>query len=290
MITKAFSLGAAGVLLALFSQETASAQSAPVVINSVPYTITNSGTYILGSDLDYSMGSGAAIFVDFSNVTLDLNHHALRGFNAGTGSQAVGVYVNGRPNVEIKNGSVGGFYKGIVFKARAGFEPRNTSGTVHDMLINYNLFRGIQFDTARACAVKNCQISGTGFDQSGNVIPQYQGPAQTGLVGTTVAELISLSGPNAAGGYAIDSINATGANLVEGNLVSNTTGTGINIGALDLADNNVVVTSGRNYNFQAGSGARNNISGQPGANFNLSVILGVASPLHSTDLGGNVSY
>jgi hypothetical protein len=198
--------------------------------------------------------------------------------------------VNGRADIEIKNGSIGGFYKGVVFKARAGANSRNTSGIVHDMDFTYNLFRAVQFDTATNCAVKNCQISGTGYDSSGNVIPQYKGQQQTGLVGTTVSQLTSLSGPNAAGGYAIDSINATGANIISGNLVSNTTGTGINIGALDIADNNVVVTSGRNYNFQAGSGARNNISGQPGANYNLNVLLGVSSPIHSTDLGGNVSY
>jgi hypothetical protein len=288
MITKAFSVGAAGVLMALILQDAASAQSAPTVINSVPYTITNSGTYILGSDLDFSPAFGNAIFIDIGNVTLDLNKHALRGFNGGTGSQAIGVYVNGRGGVEIKNGSIGGFYKGVVFKARAGANTRNTSGLVDNMVFTYNIFRGVQFDTATNCAVKNCQISGTGYDSSGNVI--LSGPAQTGLVGTTVSQLISLSGPNAAGGYAIDSINATGANIISGNLVSNTTGTGINIGALDIADNNVVVTSGRNYNFQAGSGARNNISGQPGANYNMNVLLGVASPIHSTDLGGNVSY
>lgn len=190
MFNKALSLGAVGALMALMSQETASAQSAPTVISSVPYTITNTGTYVLGTDLDYSLGSGNAIFIDIGNVTLDLNKHALRGFNAGTGSQAVGVYVNGRADIEIKNGSIGGFYKGVVFKARAGANSRNTSGIVHDMDFTYNLFRAVQFDTATNCAVKNCQISGTGYDSSGNVIPQYQGPQQTGLVGTTVSQLI----------------------------------------------------------------------------------------------------
>jgi hypothetical protein len=47
------------------------------IINSVPYTITAPGNYVLGSNLIYSSAAGAAIQIFSSNVTLDLGGHYL---------------------------------------------------------------------------------------------------------------------------------------------------------------------------------------------------------------------
>jgi parallel beta-helix repeat protein len=69
-------------------------------ISSLPYTIDTSGSYYLTSDLN-SADTGITVTVD--NVTLDLMGHTI------TGSGKYGIYMNGRENVEIKNGTVRGF-------------------------------------------------------------------------------------------------------------------------------------------------------------------------------------
>jgi hypothetical protein len=76
-------------------------------ITSVPFTINNPGFYFLGGNLTYN-GSGNAITVNVDDVTLDL-----MGFSLSGTSSAYGIYMDGRSNVEIRNGTVRGFYIGV---------------------------------------------------------------------------------------------------------------------------------------------------------------------------------
>jgi hypothetical protein len=55
----------------------AAASFGQTIINSMPYTITAPGNYVLGSNLIYSSASNAAITIISSNVTLDLGGHFL---------------------------------------------------------------------------------------------------------------------------------------------------------------------------------------------------------------------
>jgi hypothetical protein len=77
------------------------------IINSVPYTISAPGTYVLGSNLTYSSAAGAAITILSSNVTLDLGGHYL--YYPGTPTSNVGVYVHNAGNVIIQNGIIAVF-------------------------------------------------------------------------------------------------------------------------------------------------------------------------------------
>lgn len=76
-----------------------------IPISSLPYTISASGSYYLTGDLS-SIGTGITVGVD--DVTIDLMGHSLIGPGAGSGTN-YGIYVEGRSNVEIRNGTVRGF-------------------------------------------------------------------------------------------------------------------------------------------------------------------------------------
>ncbi len=77
-------------------------------IDSVPYNITQPGYYYLGKNL-----TGDGIKVRSSNVTLDLMGFTI----TGSGSGGYGILITGTSsglkNVEIRNGTVRGFYTGI---------------------------------------------------------------------------------------------------------------------------------------------------------------------------------
>ncbi|MBU4233609.1 MAG: hypothetical protein KKF43_13920 [Proteobacteria bacterium] len=79
-------------------------------ITSVPYTISTPGFYYLSGNLTFSAG-GQAISINADDVTLDLMGFSLT--YSGT-SDAIGIYVQGRKNVEIRNGTVRGFSSGVV--------------------------------------------------------------------------------------------------------------------------------------------------------------------------------
>ena len=76
-----------------------------IPISSVPYTISVSGSYYLTGNLTYT-GPQGAITVTVNNVTIDLMGYTLSGPGSGYN---MGVYMVGRNNVEIRNGTVRAF-------------------------------------------------------------------------------------------------------------------------------------------------------------------------------------
>ena len=75
-------------------------------ISSLPYTISTPGFYYLSKDLSTS---GAGITVNASHVTIDLMGFSL----VGTDKTNTGIYISGKTNVEVRNGTVRFFDKGI---------------------------------------------------------------------------------------------------------------------------------------------------------------------------------
>ena len=78
-------------------------------ITSAPYNITQPGFYYLKGNLNYS-GSNYAIQVNTGDVTLDLMGFSLTGPSAASG---VGIFINYCQNVEVRNGHVKQFNKGL---------------------------------------------------------------------------------------------------------------------------------------------------------------------------------
>lgn len=107
-------------------------------ISSLPFTINQSGSYYLATNLTGVSGQ-SGITISAHNVTLDLGGFEL----AGVPSSASGVTVNGtRTNLVVRNGTIrswGGF----------GFGGANTQGGMyHDLRIFHNTAGGIAVGTA----------------------------------------------------------------------------------------------------------------------------------------------
>lgn len=75
-------------------------------IESLPYVISNPGSYYLARSLQFTAASGDAISITSDNVTLDLNGFTLSS-SAGVTGHAIKVGDN-RNNIAIKNGNVAG--------------------------------------------------------------------------------------------------------------------------------------------------------------------------------------
>jgi hypothetical protein len=83
-------------------------------ITSLPCTITTPGYYYFGGNLSINLtGSNAAITVNADNVTLDLLGFNLTNSQNPSGYDAFGIRMDGRNNVEIRNGTIMGFTEGI---------------------------------------------------------------------------------------------------------------------------------------------------------------------------------
>jgi len=121
-------------------------------INTLPYTISQSGAYILTDDLLYTLGSGTAITITASHVTLDFNDHSIR--CTGHGNNSNGVSVGAVTFVTIKNGIIQDFLRVAIWLGTAsggslhvvenmkisengtGMEVRASSCLIKDNLVN----------------------------------------------------------------------------------------------------------------------------------------------------------
>jgi len=128
------------------------------IIASVPHTIKKPGHYELNSDLTYT-GSGVAITIEASNVTLDLNGYTLQTnspFGGSTGPTAIVIASPGTGahfiNDTIKNGTILAFSTAVTIHGGAF--------TAQDLTLveNYNGF-SLQAD-AEIGLIQNCFIIG----------------------------------------------------------------------------------------------------------------------------------
>jgi hypothetical protein len=132
-------------------------------IYSVPFTISEPGLYYLTKNLAYSATTGAAITVQANDVTIDLMGFVISGPGASSGTNH-GIYMNGRKNVEIRNGTLRGFgYHGVV-------EDGEASGHQH-IVINVRAV-GNGWDGIRLAGyghlVQGCTASENGAYASGS--------------------------------------------------------------------------------------------------------------------------
>jgi parallel beta-helix repeat protein len=88
-------------------------------ITSLPYEITTRGYYTINTNLT---SSEDGIIVKANNVTIDLKGYTIEG--SGTGSYR-GIYMNGRNNVEIRDGTIRNFgLDGINEESSSGHSHR----------------------------------------------------------------------------------------------------------------------------------------------------------------------
>ena len=212
----------------------ASLTHAQTTINSLPYTITAPGTYVLGTSLTYGGSSGSAIQINASNVTVDLNGHYINNA-AGPTTQTSGILATNRANVTIQNGIIVGFSYGIVLNGTT----LNINGLIQNVRLIFSLVGGILLSESRNAVVRNCQISETGYSESGAV----NNPAGIGIVDN----------------------ESMGGNLISNNNISHSTDWGIALGGNDLADNNFIYGAqiGIASGFSPGELKNNTVIGAP---------------------------
>ena len=273
--------------LILATSFTASTQAETIdctAITSLPAVISTQGNFCLTDKLSTSITSGNAIEITVNNVTLDLNENALGGLAGGTATTAVGIYVNQKKNITIKNGVIRGFRTGIQFDDVSPFSA-STGNVIQGILADQNREFGIWM-RGSGNTVKNSQIVNTGgapaapdLNSRGIVMvgpgAKVRGNAVSGTFtnGTGSAFALGIVGSN-ADGILIHSNSVTNESLVTNTrgIVLNNTSTGA------ILRNNDIVNMLIGINFTDGS---------TGKYFN-NLTTGVTTPFSGgTPIGNN---
>jgi hypothetical protein len=142
-----------------------------VPISALPYSISNSGSYYLASNV-VGVASSDGITIAANNVTLDLNGFAVTGVtNSGYGINIAGIDTN----VAVRNGNISGWGNGAI--AVAGFTSQNiafdhlnifedTSQTavyaINALVSDCTIEGGFNGIVAINSYVRNCLVSGSG--------------------------------------------------------------------------------------------------------------------------------
>ena len=214
-------------------------------ITSLPYTIASPGFYYITQDLSISNANGINITAD--NVTLDLMGFSLMG--AGVSSGFHGVYMGGRTNVEIRNGTIRNFgASGIT-----DLGPLARGHRIINMRILNNKLHGIGIDGSghliERCTVIGNENFGIWVNRActviGNISNNNGGIGITGdeggciITGNTcefngshgiAAYSDSIITGNTSYNNALDGIRATNGVTITNNTCSANDGTGIHAG------------------------------------------------------------
>jgi len=223
-------------------------------ISSAPFTITNSGSYYLTTNLIAGSGQNA-IIISTNSVTLDLNGFTLS--SPGSVPIATGVLINsGLRDITICNGHITssvtnngpvfsgtGFGYGIFY---LGTSPVNV--LVSQVTVSGVWYQGINLGSGKTTMVKNCTV---------NVAGNY------GIVAGTVVDCTALTCFNAA----IDAYNVQ-------NCYGTCVGADYGVYAVQSVQNSYGYSSG-NVGLYASQTAENCVgsAGGVGAGLNASTAL-----------------
>ena len=207
-------------------------------ISALPYTITSSGSYYVTADLS---SSGNGIIVNASHVTIDLFGFSLVGPGSGTN---YGIYMNGRTNVEVRNGTIRNFKYGI-------WENSTSDGKKHRIISIRaigNQTHGIWLNGSNGSAyiVKECTLADNGYrglwaGGDGSLILNNIA-MNNGDFGIAVERASTLIG-NIAYGNGSDGINSYYGCTVRNNTSYDNGGNGINTGPNSTVISNSVITN-----------------------------------------------
>ena len=123
----------------------------PIHADDLPMTITESGSYYFTESIEYA-DANTPITIEANDVTVDLMGYTLKGPDSG---YSYGIKLSECSNVEVRNGTVRDFYRGITTYSTGSdhriINIRAVSNTVY----------GIYLATA-GCMVRDCTASGNG--------------------------------------------------------------------------------------------------------------------------------
>jgi chitinase len=216
----------------------------PIV--SLPYTITVSGSYCVQQNLETSLTDGSAITIEADSVVLDLQGFTLDGSGGGAGSQADGIRAEGRSNVTVRNGTVRGFYRGIVLEDGDPY-PAMGGNRVDRVLSEASLYAGI-WAQGRGAQVRRSRVNGTGgLNGAADVVGIFAGGPGARVLGNEVTDTRAAEGGR---GSSVWLSGGDGA-VVQGNRISNGGGSGMT--AIDIAGSlDVLVVENRMTGTESG--------------------------------------
>lgn len=190
-------------------------------ISSLPYTITQSGSYYITGNLT---AAGTGITVNADNVTIDLMGYRIIGPGTGTN---YGIHANGYSNVEVRNGTLTNFgYHGVYLQY-------GNNHRVIEVRAVGNGYIGMSLP-GYGNLVKDCTVSDNGSS------------GLTASDGSTVTGNTAYNNGNAG-------IYAVWGSTVTGNTTYDNNGDGIEAGAACTVANNTAYNNGAD-GIDAGNG------------------------------------
>lgn len=218
-------------------------------INSVPTTITTSGTYCFSRDLSTSINGSmdAAIRIEADDVILDLRGHVLDGSPADIATtQAQGILAEDRQNITVRNGTVRGFETAIRLQDTTA--PRDDTGghLVTNMRAEGSAAFGIHVSGRGNRVVNNLVLNtgggllgpGSGYEMSGI---SFTGP-DSRIVGNDIINVHNTS-EESAWGVATGGDGVSTGSIVEGNRISNLSATVAPYGVIGIGPDGYGYTS-----------------------------------------------
>jgi len=240
------------------------------------YTISASGSYYLAGD---RLCSGQGISVTADNVTIDLCGYSL----IGNGSNSVGIWMNGRSNVEIRNGTVRGFgWQGI-----AEYSSSSKNHSICNIRAIGNGTAGVSYNGISLPGTKHCIKDCTAAENGGNGIYAYENCTVSGC---------TSSGNGNDGIYASENCIVTNNNCyqntdngiyankstITGNLSSDNGNVGIYVGGGCTVIGNTVSGNGDDGIYAYGSTISGNMAYD---NTDMGIACGSGS-----NVAGNTAY
>ena len=204
----------------------------PIHAFDLPLTITEQNSYYLAESIDFTDPNANAITVECNNVTIDLMGYSIKGPDSGAGA---GIYMDRRSNVEVRNGTVCNFYRGIY--------EENTLGKNH-RVINVravsNSQSGICLNGSRHL-VKGCTASDNGASSSGEVYGILAGSGSTVTDNTA-----NLNGGSATGPFVYGIYGNSGSTVANNTVYGNGLSAGSHVNGI-FADRGSTVTGNTVY-------------------------------------------
>ncbi len=139
------------ILLFLTADNTAKEATGLIEISQkdMPLTITESGSYILVSNLSINEPNITAIFIPTNNVTIDLNGFTIKGPGKGSSGTGIAINTDDNNNIVVQNGSVKHFWLGVHL-------PGNNNRAEN---VRVSHCEGDGIFAGRCSVIQNCQVA-----------------------------------------------------------------------------------------------------------------------------------
>jgi parallel beta-helix repeat protein len=213
---------------------------AVTVINSLPHVIRQPGVYVLESNLTFTQTTIGvyAISINASDVVLNFQGHSIS--NLVTATESSGVVAQQSSNVTVENGTLNGFYFGVVL---GGNNPKLIFNNVCQNMKLNNSFTVSVFLTYNVNAiVRNCQITNQGKGPDGTVL--YTGGA---AIEDEFGQGVRIENNTISGSAGIGIYATGGSYLIQNNFVTSCGTVGIQGVTNAKALNNVVTDCPQSY-------------------------------------------